>query len=432
VGEIKVHTDEVLKESIHETEFQGLKVFFMPKKGFRRKYAEIFVRYGSNDNSFVPPGEKMAVEVPFGIAHFLEHKMFEKPWGEAFSAFARLGGSANAFTSNNYTSYLFWTVENFPENLRLLFEVVTRPYFTDESVRKEQGIIAQEIRMYKDEPASRLLRETLKTLFLRHPVRVDVAGTEESIREIKTDLLYLCHRSFYCPENMALFAAGDMQPEVFFRIVEGLAREFLSECRGTPRRLRPSEPPGVGEGAQIFLPVPTPLIEIGWKVEPSPSGGKALVEQEVSGVLLLDILFGKSSAFFTKVYEMGLVDDLSYSYEVWPDYAFGILGTESPEPEKLWGLVHEEIRRVKREGFPEEDFHRVKRAALGRYVTLFDSFDSVGEMQVHLSPFGQDVFSYGRMLDNLTLDQVTERLREFSDDRLVRVIVRDARNRAGK
>ena len=155
--------DDLLNEEIHGAIIDGITVFVLPKKGFRRKYAEVFINYGSNDNAFIPYGTQAPVHVPPGIAHFLEHKMFEKPWGEAFSAFASIGASANAYTGNNYTSYLFWTLENYEKALELLMEVVFSPYFTDETVEKEKGIISQEIRMYEDQPSSRLFKETIST-----------------------------------------------------------------------------------------------------------------------------------------------------------------------------------------------------------------------------------------------------------------------------
>jgi predicted Zn-dependent peptidase len=254
-GSFGVLRDESLKEEIHRSKTRGMNVFVMPKPGFRRKYAEISIRYGSNDNAFHVPGKGL-IELPPGIAHFLEHKMFEKSWGEAFGAFARLGASANAYTANNYTAYLFWTLNNLRDALELLFRVALEPYFTEESVAKEQDIIGQEIRMYNDNPGSRLEREVLQALYLEHPVRIDIAGTEESIRRIDKDLLYTCHGAFYRPSNMALFVGGDVRPEEVFEIAE---RSLEGYDPGEPViRARPSEPPEVGRDAVVYLPVPVP------------------------------------------------------------------------------------------------------------------------------------------------------------------------------
>jgi predicted Zn-dependent peptidase len=419
-----------LKEEIAAARIGGLRVFVLPKKGFRRKYAEIFVHYGSNDNAFVPPGGQK-VEVPPGIAHFLEHKMFEKEWGAAFSEFARIGASVNAFTSNNYTSYLFWALSNWKEALEMLFEVAFTPHFTAESVEKEQNIIGQEIRMYDDDPGSRLMRDTLQALYLKHPVRLDLAGTQESIKKIDKDLLYLCHGTFYCPENMGLFVAGDLDPVSVFEASEKLVNRFGAACKGAPERVRPEEPPSVGEDAEVSLPVPVPMMQVAWKDAPPGDDGETLAENELGASVLLDILFGKSSEFFTKVYEEGLIDDLNASYEAWPDYAFASVAAQTTRPEELAARVQEEVERARKGGVSQEDFLRTRKAALGRYVTLFDSFDTVGEMQAHLDDIGLDVFSYGRVLEGLRVDDVNDSLKMLRRDRSVRVIVRD-KNRRGR
>ncbi len=447
--------NETLREQIYCESVGGLQVFVLPKKGFRRKYAEMFVHYGSNDNAFIPPGETQPVEVPAGIAHFMEHKMFEKPWGEAFSAFAKLGASANAYTSNNYTSYLFWTLENFQDCLKLLMDIAFTPYFTPESVAKEQGIIGQEIRMYDDDPGSRLMRETMEALYSKHPVRLDVAGTQDSISQIDAELLYLCHSSFYRPANMSLFVAGDFARESVVGAVEDALASLNLPCSSgsapraaadpsggqgavvsaddqVPKRLRPQEPPQVGGNREIILPVPIPLVQVAWKLEPPGEDGRQLVALEMATSILLNILFGKSSRFFTEIYEDGLVDDLSSAHEGWPDYAFATVVAQSSSPEELAQRIWAEVEGAKngaRRRELEEDFLRSKKASAGRYVTLFDSLDTVGEMQVHLHHVGQDIFSYGKILESLPFDLVLESLQGLRRDRSVQVVVRDGPKR---
>lgn len=414
--------DDILQEEIHCSKISGMDVFVIPKPGFKRKYAEVFVRYGSNDNAFHVPGKGL-VEVPPGIAHFLEHKMFEKSWGDAFGAFARLGASANAYTANNYTSYLFWALDNLSEALSLLFRVALEPHFTAESVAKEQDIIGQEIRMYNDDPGSRLVREVLEALYLKHPVRIDIAGTEESIKRIDKDLLYTCHSVFYRPWNMALLVGGDVDPTQVFDIVGRLIEEYGQE--EAIRRERPVEPPEVGKDAVVNMTVPVPMVEVAWKHEPSGDDGAGLIRKEIASNFLLDTLFGRSSPFFTEAYEQGLLDELSASHSSWPDYCFSAVAAQSMFPEKFVDRVHDEMERVARQGVPEDDFTRAKKAAIGRYVTVFDSFDTAGEMQVHLSDIGQDIFSYGRALKAVTLDDIHDRIGAFRRDRSVSVIVRD-------
>lgn len=425
MSDIRIIGNSLLREEIYVVKIRGMQVFVMPKKGFRRKYAEIFVRYGSNDNLFIPVGLEKAQEMPPGIAHFLEHKMFEKPVGDMFSAFGSIGASVNAYTSNNYTSYLYWTLENYEKALELLFEVVFNPYFTEKSVAKEQGIIAQEIRMYNDQPGSRLFRETMENLYLQHPLRYDVAGTESSIKEINADLLYRCYENFYQASNMSLFLAGDFEIGPLVKFVEKLLDKYDQTDLDVPERVRPDEPEQVGMDRIVNFPVPTPLLQIGWKDIPSAMEGAALIEAEISASMLLDVMFGKSSTFFTRVYEKGLVDDWRYSYEAWPDYAYAILTAQSKDPGRLAEMIWSEIDHYFSEGIDEKDFIRLKKAALGRYVSLFDSFDVVGDTQVHLWDIGEDVFSYGDILANISAGTVEEKIGSFRRDRSVRVILAD-------
>lgn len=414
--------DEILNEEIYSAEIEGVTVFVLPKKGFRRKYAEVFVKYGSNDVAFTPYGTSEQICVPPGIAHFLEHKMFEKQWGEAFSAFSDIGASANAYTSNNYTSYLFWTLENYPEALKLLMEVVFSPYFTDETVEKEKGIITQEIRMYQDQPGARLFREMLSSLFLKHPVRFDIAGTESSVQQITKEFLYLCHKNFYCGANANLYMAGDFNPDEALDLAAKLILESGPWLQKPPIRIRPDEPWEVGEDVRISMPVPTPLVQIGWK-DNNLKNGSEMVLREIAITVLLHLIFGRSSSFFTRVHEEGLADRLDFSYEAWPDYGLAFVGAESAEPDRLNEVILNEIDRVKSTGVVPEDFERVKKAMLGRFITLFNSFDAVGQIQVHLFNVGENVFSYGSMLRNLDLDTVMAGIDCFQQSSCVSVVI---------
>lgn len=419
--------DELLKEEIHGAVIDGVRVFVLPKKGFRRKYAEISVHYGSNDNAFIPNGGGDPVHVPPGIAHFLEHKMFEKPWGEAFSAFAGIGASANAYTANNYTSYLFWTLENLLQALELLMEVVFSPHFTDESVEKEKSIIAQEIRMYQDQPGSRLFRETLSSLFLEHPVRLDIAGMESSIKQVTKELLHLCHSTFYCGANASLYIAGDLDPDEALELAAGvIARRGLKPCR-PPERIRPREPEKVGGDVRINMPVPTPLLQIGWK-DVNLKDGRELVVRESSVNMLLELMFGRSSSLFKKAHEEGLADIINFSYEAWPDYGFALVGAETANPDKLRDMVFDEIDDIKRRGVDPRDFQRLKKTWWGRFIALFDSFDTVGQLQMRLSDIGEDVFSYGSMLRELDFDAVISGLDCLDDRRSATTVIADGRN----
>ncbi|MBE3520105.1 MAG: insulinase family protein [Firmicutes bacterium] len=398
----------------------GMAVFVMAKPGYRKKFAQVTVAYGSNDVVFSLPDSEFSgncvgplrrFETPPGIAHFLEHKMFDRPGGSAFDDFSALGASANAFTSNDFTSYTFWTVDEFRKCLELLLDLVWNPHFSEESVRKEQGIIEQEIVMYEDEPYSRLTRALLESLYHVHPVRIDVTGTKESIRQITPELLYVCHAAFYRPFNMALFVAGDFEAEdEALRLAEIL--DSAAPSKGArPVRERPEEPPEPRQlSATVKMHVPRPFINIGWKDQPGGHDGKKLLRREIATDLLLNILFGKSSPVFARLYEEGLADDLGVSYEAWPDYSFATITAETVEPQKLLDEVLREVDTARKRGIAASDFERAKDAAWGHYITLFDDLDLIAESQCQLYFIGEDVFSYGETLKSITLQEVEERL----------------------
>ena len=252
-----------------------------------------------------------------------------------------------------------------------------------------------------------------------------MAGTESSIKEIDAGLLYTCHENFYMASNMSLFIAGDFRPRPLGKLIEALLDKYGQEELDVPKRFRPDEPEEVGMDRVVDFPVPTPLLQIGWKFNPSRRGGASLIEDEISSSMLLDIMFGKSSTFFTSVYETGLVDDWRYTYEAWRDYVFALLTAQSKEPERLADLVWSEIERYLSNGIDRKDFIRLKKAVLGRYVGLFDSFDVVGDTQVHLWDVGADVFSYGDILANINVGAVEEKIGSFRRERSVRVILAD-------
>ena len=415
-------TDDFLKEEIYCADICGVNVFFLPKPKFRRRYAELCVNYGSNDNVFVPRGRAEPVEVPAGVAHFLEHKMFEKPWGDAFSAFSSIGASANAYTSNNYTSYHFVTLDNYDKGLALLMEVVFSPYFTEESVEREKRIIAQEIGMYEDQPNWRLLRETLARLYPEHPVGLDISGTYESIQQIHKDTLYLCHENFYSPANCVLFMAGDFDPDQALNLAAEIIEGYVKDPGNSPCRIRPHGTGSVGEGAEIMMSVPTPLLQIGWK-DRRLFDGRKIVIRELACAFLLDIMFGKTSEFFEEVYDQGLTDDLIFSYEAWPDYGFTIVSAETEKPEILKEMIFEQVERIRTRGLDEQDFERKKNAALGRFITMFRSFEVISQSQIRLLGLGENIFSYRSILEGLDISDVYASFDSLDPDMSVSVII---------
>ena len=353
----------------------GLRLCVVPKKGFRSFFAMFAADYGGAARVFTLDGERH--DTPAGVAHYLEHKMFDMPDGDnALSLLNANGADPNASTGDDTTCYYFQCTERFEENLRLLLHFVSTPYFTEETVQKEQGIIAQEILMGEDDPGLRLFYNFLRQLYARHPIRDRVAGTVESIRAITPEILHACYRAFYAPGNMCLCVEGDVDPE--------RVRQIAEEVLGGENRPVPS--PDYGE-AEDTLPieayrreaaeVSAPQFMIGSKLAPAPKGEAALRQRLVSQ-LALRLLVGASSPFYTRLYAEGLLNR-DFDYEAYFSSGTGtlILEGESEEPEKVFEALKNEAARVAAEGFSDERFERARRASLGARLRGLEDFGSV-------------------------------------------------------
>lgn len=350
----------------------GLCVRVVPKPGFARRYAFLGVNFGSIDTQFTLGGVRH--RVPDGIAHYLEHKMFDLPEDNAMNLFAAHGGSPNAFTGYAMTAYYFDCTEEFEENLKILLRLVTEPYFTPESVEKERGIIAQEIRMYEDSAESRVVEDLFAGMFRSHPVRVPIAGTVESIAEITAQSLYDCHAAFYQPGNMVLCVAGDVDPETVVRI----ARE------GTPAQpgVLPQRDYGAPEALSCphsrmerTMEVAMPTFAIGFKCPPPESEP---LRREIVGEIAAEILAGESSALYQRLYEQGLIDaGFSVGYESVKDACLLSATGDSRDPEAVLQALLDEAARIVKEGFDRAQFDRLVRSAVGRRTRDLDSFESI-------------------------------------------------------
>ncbi|MDB4867811.1 MAG: insulinase family protein [Cohnella sp.] len=299
-----------LQETVwHEKMDNGLEVFVLPKAGFTKTYATFTTQFGSVDNHFRPPGGE-DMKVPDGIAHFLEHKMFEEPEGDVFSKFAVQGASANAFTSFDRTVYLFSATRQIPENLTTLIDFVQNPYFTDENVEKEKGIIIQEIDMYRDNPDWRVYFGLIEALYRKHPVHIDIAGTAESVRSITKEMLYDCYHTFYHPSNMTLFVVGGVDSEATLELVRRNQAGKSFPPGGEIRRIIEQEPPEVRtEKRELPLPVSLPKCLFGFKEAQGPTAGEEGIRQELATKLVLETVLGPSSPLYQRLYDDNLISD---------------------------------------------------------------------------------------------------------------------------
>jgi predicted Zn-dependent peptidase len=418
---------ERLQETLYHGKLaNGLTVYVLPKPGFSKTYATFSTRFGSIDNHFQLAGQE-AVQVPDGVAHFLEHKMFEEPEGDVFSKFADKGASANAFTGFERTAYLFSATDHVYDSLETLVNFVQNPYFTEQNVEKEKGIIGQEIRMYDDNPEWRSYFGLIEAMYKHHPVRIDIAGTVESIAEITKDTLYECYRTFYHPSNMVLFVVGGVDPDKVFALIEANQAAKDYKPQGEIKRIQPVEPAEVDRKEKITrLPVSLPKCFFGFK-EPSgmPHGDK-LIERELGVKLMLDLLVGTSSTVYQTLYDEKLISDsFGHEYNLSADYGFSAFGGDTPDPDKLISRFRELIEPIMAEGFAAADFERILRKRIGSYLRMLNSPEAIASEFTRYAFNGGDLFKVLSVYESMKLDTINGLLREhFHWDRLAVSLVK--------
>ncbi len=388
--------DATGEELYYGTHPSGLKIYIIPKKAYSKSYAIFGTRYGSVDSEFIVPGEKEITRVPDGIAHYLEHKMFDQPDGSnVFDKFSRYGANANAFTSFNMTAYLFSATSNAEENLATLLDYVQSPYFTKETVEKEQGIIGQEIRMYDDNGGWKVFFNLLGCLYHNHPVKKEIAGTVESISHITHELLYRCYNTFYNLSNMSLVIAGAVEPEKMLDVInKGIKKN--EPFREEIKRIYAEEPDSVASHySEQELSVAMPLFMIGFKDTDTGFSGKRLLKKSVEIKILLDMLFGKSSALYKKLYDAGLINSsFSVDYSMQCDYAYSAIDGESKDPKAVYKAVTEEIKAQREKGLSREDYERIKKVIWGRHIRSQNDVEDYGTEFLQYNLMGIDYFDY--------------------------------------
>ncbi|EQF23830.1 peptidase M16 inactive domain protein [Clostridioides difficile CD160] len=420
--------NDILREEVYYEKLQnGLDVYFMPKRGFTKKYAILATNYGSNDLEFIPIGEDKKIRVNEGIAHFLEHKMFEQPdGGDAFDKFSKLGVNANAFTNFTMTAYLFSATENFYESLEHLIDYVQTPYFTDENVEKEKGIIAQEIKMYNDDADWNVYFNCLKAMYVNYPARIDIAGTVDSIYKITKEELYKCYNTFYNPGNMALFVVGDLDVEKVIDVTKKSNNYDVDKLSKSIERFYPEEPKSVKEKEVIEkFPISMPMFNIGFKDSNVGLKGKELLRKEIVTDILVGMLFKKGSKLYEDLYMQGLINEnfgAGFSSQV--DYAFSIIAGDSKEPKKVKDIIIEYIENSKKEGLSKAEFERTKKKKIGSFIKCFDSINFIANSFISYIFKDINILDYLDVIKDITFDEVEERLKEhFKEEYCVISIV---------
>lgn len=405
----KTEYEQINETLYHEVLPNGLTVYLLPKNDYHKTYGLFSTNYGSIDNEFIPYGEKEKVKVPDGIAHFLEHKLFEKEDGDVFQLFGQQGASANAFTSFTKTSYLFSTTDQVEQNLTTLIDFVQAPYFPEETVNKEKGIIGQEIQMYEDDPNWRMFFGILNNLYPAHPLHIDIAGTVESIDKITAQDLYTCYRTFYQPSNMVLFVVGKMEPEKLMKLI----RENQEAKNFPPKqeivRYFPENTKEIIKQSALEAAITRDKFVLGIKgLDTLPQEGTELLRYKTAINLLFQMILGNTSRNYLAMYNQGIIDDsFGFEFSLDREFHFADFSGDTDEPEKAAEKVKEIIL-----GFADDpevsemNLDLLKKKMLGQYFQSLNSIEYIAN-QFTQSLFGdRTLFDLPEIIDSIQMKDV--------------------------
>lgn len=414
----QVFESEIGESYIKAVRPSGLKIYILEKPQYNSAYAVFGTKYGSIDTCFSVNGEK--TQVPEGIAHFLEHKLFESEDGDAFTKYAATGAYANAYTSFDRTCYLFSCSDRFYDNLGILLDFVQSPYFTAETVQKEQGIIGQEIRMYDDNPEWRVMFNMLLAMYKKHPVRIDIAGTVESIAEIDDKLLYKCYNTFYNPSNMFICIAGNVNSEKVLSQINGAVK---TNDPIEIERIGCDEPDEVSESyVEQKLEVAQPIFCFGYKE--AMDKPERTVKEKVCTSLLLEIIAGDSSPLYKKLINEGLInDEFSFEYFTGNGYSSVIFEGESMDPKKVAEEIKSEVERLKADGIDKKLFSAVRCGMYGEAVRSFNSVENIATQLVGCAMSDSGLFDELKYLKSVAPDDIYKRLSLLENDKTVLSVV---------
>ena len=390
----------------------GLTVMILPRKNVRKKYIICGPRFGSIDNKFIIPGKTEETVLPDGVAHFLEHKMFEQKSGiNSLDTLTAIGVNANAYTTNDHTAYLYEATDNFYDALDEYMDYIQNPYYTDENVEKEKGIIAQEIKMYEDYPEWQVYLNAIKCMYKDFPVRLDIAGSVESIANITKEMLYDCYNNFYTPSNMAMAICGDFEVE---KILEEIRKRItIKENKELPKRIYPDEPEKINQKELVTkMELSNPIFTIGFKDKIEEN----MVKKHIAIEIILNTLFGKSSKLYKELTDNNtLIGNLDLEYEYSKEYAFILITGQSRNPRKIYERINEEIQNAIKNGLNKEDFERNKKKVYGDYITEYNSVEDTARMFLADYFKGVNSFDYLEEYNNVNVEYAEKVLKKVFD-----------------
>lgn len=403
----------------------GLQVIIIPKKEIQKKYIIWATKFGSIDNTFIDSTTGEKVVIPDGVAHFLEHKMFEQKNGvDSLYVLMALGLDANAYTTNDHTAYLFECTDHFYEGLDELMDYVQNPYFTDQNVEKEKGIIGQEIGMYDDDPGWQLYINAMDCLYEKNPIKVDTAGTVETISGINPEMLYKCYNTFYHPSNMVLTVVGDFEPEEILAEIKKRLKD--NEARGEITRIYPEEKLEINKKyAEKEMEVSLPLFMIGFKDNIKDKYNE-VVKRHIAIEIILNMLIGKSSNLYNELYKEGyLLSQPDLEYEFGNEYSHVLIGGQSKNPQKVYEKIAEKIQEMRNNNINVQEFERIKKKIYGDYAVEYNNVADIGRMFTSDYIKGINSFEYMDKFEEIDAEYAKQVLKEiFTEDKMIMSVIK--------
>ena len=410
---------ETLKETLyHEKMDNGLEVYLLPKPGFEKTYGLFLTRFGAIDTRFVPIGQEQMIKVEDGIAHFLEHKMFDMNGSDASDEFAKLGASTNAFTSSSRTAYLFSTTANEYPCIELLLDFVQKLEITPESVEKEKGIIGQEIKMYDDDPDWRVYFGSIQNLYNNHPVAVDIAGTVETVNNTTKDMLEICYNTFYHPSNMMIFIVGNIEADKAMTVIkENQAKKNFAPAKPIVCQ-KNIEPCNIKIKENVLtMDVEMNKIIVSIKVNEILNDPKLKIRRELAINLLFDLLFSKSAKLYNDWLNEGIINDsFSANFTQERDYAFIQIGCDCDDYETLKEHILTLIQNFQNIEISKNDFERIKKKNIGLFINLFNGPESIANLFSRYYFEGIIALDLIDEIAKITLDDIYDMFKYFDSE----------------
>ena len=411
----KIECKNIKEKCYMEKLENGLQVIIVPKKNLQKKYVIWATHFGSIDNQFIDKETGEKIKIPDGVAHFLEHKMFEQKDGtDSLYTLMALGIDANAYTTNDHTAYLFECTDHFYEGLDELMDYVQNPYFTDKNVEKEKGIIGQEIQMYDDDPGWQLYMGTMDCLYKNNPIKIDIAGTINSISKITPEILYKCYNNFYHPSNMVFVVVGDFEPEDIFEKIKKRIKK--SENRDEIQRIYPIEDKEINKKyEEKVMEVSVPIFMIGIKDDITTDD---IVKKHIGIEIILNMLIGKSSKLYSKLYKEGmLMSPPDIDYEFSSQYAHVLISGQSTNSKKVYEEILKEIEKMKQKEIDAKEFERIKKKIYGDYAIEYNNVSNIGRMFVSDFVKGINSFEYMEKFEQIDRDYIKKLLNCIFDEK---------------